>query len=53
MGTLLASSSAQIEAFFGEMLREEGSPDYGLTIALLTALFVVIIIIILSFTKNI
>ncbi|CAB4405502.1 unnamed protein product [Rhizophagus irregularis] len=52
-GTLLASSSAQIEAFFGEMIKEEGSPDYGLTIALLTSLFVIVIIIILKFTNNV
>ncbi|GES95636.1 MFS transporter [Rhizophagus clarus] len=53
IGTLLASSSAQIEAFFGEMIKEEDSPDYGLTIALLTSLFVIVIIIILKFTNNV
>ncbi|RIA91583.1 major facilitator superfamily protein [Glomus cerebriforme] len=51
LGTLLASSSAQIEAFFGEMLKEDKSPDYGLTIACLTGTFVVIIIILLKLTN--
>jgi len=53
LGTLLAASSAQIEAFFGEMLMKDGIPDYGLTIALLTGFFSIIVIIILIFTKNV
>ncbi|CAG8499484.1 6666_t:CDS:2 [Funneliformis mosseae] len=51
IGTLLAASSAQIEAFFGETLIKDENPNYGLTIALLTGFSAFIIILILNFTK--
>ncbi|CAI2162668.1 6953_t:CDS:2 [Funneliformis geosporum] len=53
LGTLLAASSAQIEAFFGETLMKDGSPNYGLTIALLTGFSSFVIVLILNFTKNV
>ncbi|CAG8729032.1 30828_t:CDS:2 [Gigaspora margarita] len=48
LGTLISSSSAQIEALLGEAFPKNGLPNYGLTIAILSACAMVVVIVFMS-----
>ncbi|CAG8638406.1 23409_t:CDS:2, partial [Dentiscutata erythropus] len=48
LGTLIASSSAQVEAVLGEAFPKNGTPNYGLTIAVMSACAMMIVIIFMS-----
>ncbi|RIB27598.1 putative metabolite transport, membrane protein [Gigaspora rosea] len=48
LGTLIASSSAQVEAKLGEVFPKNGLPNYGLTIAIMSACAMVVVIVFMS-----
>ncbi|CAG8633650.1 2544_t:CDS:2, partial [Dentiscutata heterogama] len=48
LGTLISSSSAQVEALLGEAFPKNGLPDYGLTIAVMSACAMMVVIIFMS-----
>ncbi|RIA89869.1 major facilitator superfamily domain-containing protein [Glomus cerebriforme] len=52
LGNLISSSSAQIEAKLGERFKKDGSPNYGLIIAILTLIVVFSLVVLTLFSKE-